>query len=289
LRHFEFQRARSAQEAVALLSEHPADAVPIAGGTDMLVRIKQRLAEPALLIDLSGVPELHGIELTPEGLRIGAMVTHSEIASSPIVEQYAPLIRASSISIGSLQTRNLGTIGGNVMSCVPSNDSPPALLVLDARATVLGPKGERHVRLEELFLAPRCPAVGPGEILTKILIPSEELNAAGAFMKFGRRKAMSLALVNVAACTKVDDKKNSFTTVRLGLGAVAPTPIRARKAETFLTGKPVSEDTLTEAARIAAGEAKPIDDFRSSASYRRELIEVLTRRALTEAIEKRRA
>jgi len=284
LRHFDYAVPHSVQEAIALLSDHSPDVFPVAGGTDLLVRMKQNLSTPKMIIDLAQIPELRGIELTDQGLRIGAMVTHTEIIASPLIRQYVPVVAAASASVGALQTRNIGTIGGNLTACVPSNDSPLPLLVLDALVTVVGKNGKRQLMLEEFFKSPRCSAAGPDELLTEIWIPPEHFGRGSSFVKFGRRKAMTLALVNVAACVRTDRMRNCFDHVRLALGAVAPTPIRARKAEAFLIGRPVSEEAMSQAGRIAADESRPIDDFRASAQYRRELVTVLARRVLEEAL-----
>jgi CO/xanthine dehydrogenase FAD-binding subunit len=284
LKPFAYVAAHSIRQAVDLLSGNSPNALPIAGGTYLLVRMKQNLSTPKMLVDIAGIPELQGIALTEKGLRIGAMTTHTEIVASPLVRKYAPAVAASSASVGAIQTRNLGTIGGNLVACVPSNDSAPSLLVLDARVTVAGKDGPRQIPLEELFAAPHCSALRPDELLVEILIPKERLGMPSCFAKFGRRKALTLALVNAAACVELNGAKDRFVSVRVALGAVAPTPIRARKAEAFLAGKPVRSEVLAEAAQIAAGEAQPIDDFRASAEYRRDLIRVLARRVIDGAL-----
>ena len=284
MRPFAYIAAHSIAEAVALLSENSPNALPIAGGTYLLVRMKQGLATPKMLVDIAGIPEFRGIALTEKGLRIGAMTTHAEIAASPLIRQHAPAVAASSASVGAIQTRNLGTIGGNLVACVPSNDSAPSLLVLDALVTVAGKDGQRQISLEELFAAPHCSSLGPDELLVEILVPAAQLGKPSCFAKIGRRRALTLALVNAAASVEVDGAKDRLVRVRLALGAVAPTPIRARKAEAFLAGKPVRGECLAEAAQIAAGEAAPIDDFRATAKYRRDLIMVLTRRVIEGAI-----
>ena len=145
MKPFAYVAAHSIPEAVALLSENSPNALPIAGGTYLLVRLKQNLATPKTLVDIAGIPELQGIALNEKGLRIGAMTTHTEIVASPLVRQYAPAVAASSASVGAIQTRNLGTIGGNLVACVPSNDSAPSLLVLDALVTVAGKDGQRQI------------------------------------------------------------------------------------------------------------------------------------------------
>lgn len=284
MKPFDYFEAHSLGEALGLLGRYAPDALPIAGGTDLLVRMKRSQVFPKVLVDIAGIPELHGIDLTDKGLRIGSMVTHAEIISSPLVRQHAPVVASASASVGAPQTRNLGTLGGNLTSCVPSMDGAPPLLVLDAVVTVAQGEGRREIRLEEFFISPRCSILTPEQLLVEILIPAEHLGKACGFAKFGRRRGMSLALVNAAACAELDEDGHRFTRTRLALGAVAPTPIRARKAEAFLEGKPAAEEILKEAGIIASEEAQPIDDLRASAWYRRELIKVLTHRVIEKAL-----
>ena len=284
MKHFEYVPARSLDEAVTLLSQYAPDALPIAGGTDLVVRLKQNLAHPKVLVDISGIPALKGVELQNQGLRIGALTTHNEIAHSSLVWRYAPALGEASESVGVIQTRNLGTLGGNLVSCVPSSDTAPPLLVLEAQVVLSGREGPRRISIEDFFVAPRCSAARNDEILAEVLIPASNLGKPCCFEKFGRRKALTLALVNAAACLDFDQAKKTIITARIALGAVAPTPIRARKAEKFLTGKQVQESVLKEASLIAAEETKPIDDFRASAQYRRMLSAVLTRRVLERAL-----
>jgi CO/xanthine dehydrogenase FAD-binding subunit len=286
LKPFDLVTVDTIEEALRILAENLPDAVPVAGGTDLLVRMKQNLVSPRLLVDLSKITELNRIEMVDEGLLIGSMVTHAQIASSDLIRNHAPAVVASSSSVGSAQTRQLGTIGGNLVSCVPSLDSAPPLLVLNAFLTVANVGGRRRIPIETFFVAPRCSLLTPNELLVSILIPREELGKASSFQKIGRRKALSLSLVNAAACVEIDKETRRFHRTRLALGAVAPTPIRARMAETYLNGKEVGAAAIEEAGRIAAGEASPIDDFRSSAQYRSALIEVLTRRVISEALSK---
>ncbi len=284
MKSFDYAVVRSVPEALAMLGQLGPHALPIAGGTDLLVRLKQGAVGPRLLVDIAGIPELQGIALTDEGLRIGSLVTHAEVAASPLVRQHAPAVAAAAAAVGAPQTRNLGTLGGNLVSCVPSLDGAPALMVLEALVTLVSHDGARHMPIEEFFLGPRSSALAPDELLAEIVIPRERLGAAACFCKIGRRKALSLALVNGAAAVELDAARSCVVEARLALGAVAPTPIRARRAEAFLIGKPPQGDVLAEASRIAALEARPIDDFRASAAYRRELIQVVTRRVLEGAL-----
>lgn len=289
MRPFAYAMPRSIDEATALLAESGPDAKPLAGGTDLLVRMKRGLLAPRLLVDLAGLQELRGIEMTPQGLRIGSMVTHAEVVSSPLVREHAPVVAAACGAIGAVQTRTLGTLGGNLVSCVPSLDGGPPLLVLDALVTVAGPHGRRQMPLPELFRGPHRSALVPGELLVEIVIPTANLGMAARFEKFGRRKGLSLALVNAAAAVALAADGERIERAAIALGAVAPTAIRARRAEAFLAGRPAGPEALAEAARIAAEETSPIDDFRASAEYRRHLSATLTRRVLEGAIAGARA
>jgi carbon-monoxide dehydrogenase medium subunit len=262
---------------------HGTHAQVIAGGTDLLVERKIGSGGPRLLVDISRLSELKGIRLTDAGLEIGAATTHTEIAQSAVIATSCPVLAEAARSVGAVQTRNLGTIGGNLVTCVPSMDSGPALLALDASVTLASRARRRQIGLDSFFVGPRKTALGEDELLTSILIPPASLGTAMCFLKFGLRKGQALALVNVAAGFSVDSAHGTLREPRIALGAVAPTVIRASRAEACLAGREWSLEAAAEAGRIAATEARPIDDFRASAGYRRKLIAVLTRRALEEA------
>lgn len=285
MRAFDFAAPKTVDQAVALLAEHSPNAKPLAGGTDLLVEIKHDAPVPQVLVDVSQVEELRNIELSDDGLHIGSCVTHTEIMTSPLVVEHAPVLIDAAHTIGAVQTRNLGTLGGNLVTCVPSMDSGPALLALEAEVTVAGASGLRKMPLGEFFVSPRKTILKPDELLIDIIIPKKNLCKPCDFIKFGLRKGQALALVNVAACLWVDDK-NCFKDVRIALGAVAPVVIRAEQAEAALEGKEITEAAMAEAGKLAVTAAKPIDDFRASAEYRRDLIEVLTRRAVEHAVAK---
>jgi CO/xanthine dehydrogenase FAD-binding subunit len=192
-----------------------------------------------------------------------------------------PALVDAAHSIGAVQTRSLGTLGGNLITCVPSMDSGPTLMVLEVSVTVANASGQRRMPLAELFVGPRKTSLKPGDLLVDIVIPKENLNKPAGFEKFGLRKGQALALVNAAAAFFID--KGKFKAPRVALGAVAPVVIRAPKAEAYLEGRAIGAEAMAEAGRIAATEAKPIDDFRAGADYRRDLIAVLVKRALASA------
>jgi carbon-monoxide dehydrogenase medium subunit len=283
MKPFDLILARDSAEALAALARAGAGARLIAGGTDLLVELKSAERAPSAVIDISRASDMKRIAITEEGLAIGAAVTHAEILDSPLIETHVPAVAAASRSIGAVQTRSLGTLGGNLVNCVPSMDAGPVLLALEAKVTIAAPGSRRQMALEEFFVGPRRTALAPGELLLDILIPKKSLGKPADFQKFGLRKGQALALVNVAASFRAGGAPAAFVEPRIALGAVAPTVIRARQAEAYLEGRSISPEAMHEAGRIAAGEARPITDFRASAEYRRDLIAVLTRRALENA------
>jgi carbon-monoxide dehydrogenase medium subunit len=266
-----------------LLARHAGSARVLAGGTDLLVELGAATEGPLVLVDISRVPGLRGIERTSMGLRIGALTTHAELARSDLLRELCPALGDAARAVGAVQTRNLGTLAGNLVSAVPSMDTGPVLLALDASVALASVRGERTLDLAEFFTGPRSTALAPDELLLNVLVPAASLGKPVSFMKFGLRRGQALALVNAAAGFRIDPADNRLLEPRIALGAVAPTVIRAREAERYLSGRIYSSTLIEEAARIAAGEAKPISDFRASAAYRRQIVAVLTRRALDHA------
>ena len=284
MKAFDVVVARDAGQALALLATHGARAKLLAGGTDLLVDLKSAAHAPEVVVDISRASDLAGIELTEQGLRIGALATHSAVMDSPLVREHFPALVDASHTVGAVQTRNLGTLAGNLVTCVPSMDGGPTLLALEAIVTVASAAGRRQMPLSDFFIGPRKTALKPDEMLLDMVIPRKNLGKPTAFLKFGLRKGQALALVNVAASAWIDPERQTFVEPRIALGAVAPTVIRTPKAEAWLNGRRADPEAMAEAGRIAAGEAKPISDFRASAGYRRDLIQVLTARALAQAV-----
>jgi len=282
LKPFDFIQPATIDAAILALAEYSPNVRILNGGTDCLVELKHVAQSPGVVIDVSRLQGLKGIEIVDAGLRIGAGVTHTEIMADPLIKEHVPAMIDAAHTVGAVQTRNLGTLGGNLVTCVPSMDSGPTLLALDADVTILGAKGTRQSSLTDFFVAPRKTSLEPDELLLEIIIPKENLGKPASFIKFGLRKGQALALVNAASALWVEG--NKFKDVRIALGAVAPVVIRASKAEALLEGQSVSEGLIQEAAKIAVGEAKPIDDFRASKEYRNDLIEVGTRRTLQAAL-----
>ena len=283
MKPFDFIQPSTVDAAVMALTEHSPDVRILNGGTDYLVELKHVAQSPGVVVDISRLKDLKGIDIIDEGLRIGAGVTHTEIMADPLIKEYVPAMIDAAHTVGAVQTRNLGTLGGNLVTCVPSMDSGPTLLALDAEVRILGRQGLRTSSLSDFFVAPRKTSLNPDELLLEIIIPKKSLRKPASFIKFGLRKGQALALVNAASALWVD--KNKFTDVRIALGAVAPVVIRATRAEAVLEGQTVSKELIFEAAKIAVGEAKPINDFRASIDYRNDLIEVGARRTLQSALE----
>lgn len=283
MRAFGLAVAKDAAHAVALLAEHGPSVKVLAGGTDLLVELKSASHVPRMVVDISRAADLKGIAVTDQGLRIGALVTHTEIMRSPLIREMFPALADAAHTIGAVQTRNLGTLGGNLVTCVPSMDSGPTLVALDALVVIAGALGRRQLPLTGFFAGPRKPLLKPDELLVEIIIPKENLGKPADFRKFGLRKGQALALVNAAASLWMNWERNVCVAPRIALGAVAPTVIRAPAAEAYLEGRAITPEAIAEAGRIAVGEARPVNDFRATADYRRDLIAVLTRRALTNA------
>lgn len=289
MKPFKLVAARDTREAVALLAEHGPSVKILAGGTDLLVDLKSAANVPDVVLDISRAADLRGIAMSDRGLRIGALVTHTEIVRSPLVRQLCPALADAAHAVGAVQTRNLGTLGGNLVTCVPSMDTGPALMALDAQVTVTGRDGHRELALADFFVGPRRSALQPDELLVEIVIPERNLGKPCGFLKFGLRKGQALALLNVAASLWVDWERHVFVAPRIALGAVSPTVVRAPRAEGYLDGRAITPEGMAEAGRIAAGEARPISDFRASADYRRALVAVLAKRTLENAYARAKA
>jgi len=281
---FEYHAPTSLAEALDLLAKYDGKARVFAGGTDLLVSMKKREILPEHLISLKGVAELKGVTYDEkEGLKIGALVTLGEIEHSKIIQDDFCVLWDAVQVMASPQIRSLGTIGGNLCSAAPSADTAPPLIVLDASVEIVRTQGERTVSVEKFFKGPGESVLNPDEILTRIFIPHPLKKSSGAYFKLMRRAAMDLAQVGVAVCLSFDSEKRICRGAKIALGAVASKPIRVSKAEQILLNKEMSEAVGKEAGKMAAQEASPRSSIRASKEYRREMIEVLTKRAVMAA------
>ena len=280
MKPFTYLTPATVEEAVALFGQHKETARYMAGGTDVIVKIKDGWMAPDYLINLKQIPGLHDLDkngATGE-LTIGALVTHAMLEQSLLIRNEYPIIYDAVSNIGSLQVRNMGTIGGNLINAVPSADGAIPLVALDGRALLVGPDGERSVMVKDLFVKPYETVLTPGEILTKITIPTQVPRTGSAYIKFGRRAAMELPLIGIGVLLVVDEDLVTCTRARICLGVAGPTPLRAQKAEQLLEGQPVTSDLLTEAGRLAVEESQVRDSVRGQAWHRKEMIRVQVRR-----------
>ena len=255
----------------------------LAGGTDLLPHMKNGTIAPAALVSLKEIRELREIAYVPgRGVVIGARATQNGLVRSPVLQERYPAICETAHSMANNQIRNRGTIGGNLVSAVPSADLPPILIALQANVTLAGPRETRTIPLESFFVRPRCSVIAPDEILTEVVIP-DQVTTGSAYLKFGLRRSGALAVVGVAASVVADGMH--VEEVRIVLGAVAPTPVRACEAESLLRGNRVTEPLLEEVGRAAAHGCRPISDIRGSDEYRRDMVAVFTKRALRKALK----
>jgi carbon-monoxide dehydrogenase medium subunit len=283
---FNYLAPATLDEALSLLAQYKSKARVIAGGTDLVPKLKRReVKAPEYVIDLKGIPGLDKIRQDIGGLTIGALVTIGVVESSPLIQQKFAILAQAAQSMASPQVRNRGTIAGNICNAVPSADSAPALLTLGARLKLISRKGERTINIEDFFTGPNRTALTDEEILLEIKIPDMPPKSKGVYLKLSPRRAMDLAIVGVAVVVVPED--GICKDIRIALGAVAPTPLRTMKAETVLKGQKFNDNLIEKAAKTAAAEASPIDDHRASAEYRRDMIEVLVKRAIKQAIGSR--
>lgn len=279
MRRFDYFEPVSLGEAVALLGRYEGRAQALAGGTDLLVELKEDLRRAECVVNLKKIPGIGGLSFDArEGLRIGALVTAREIETADsVLRHYASLAQAAR-ELGSIQVRNRATIVGNVCRASPSADTLPPLIADGAEALIHGPKGERRVALDDFFTGPGKTVLAPGEVVTELRLPPPAPRTGKVYLKHGRRKAMELATVGVAVSLSDGE-------LRMVLGAVAPTPIRARRAEEILRGRKPDAALIERAAQAAIEDSRPISNVRASADYRREMVGVLARRALQRAME----
>lgn len=269
---------KTVDEAISLFASHGEKAKYIAGGTDVMVKIKERKINPQYLVSLRHLQGLDHITYKNGELRIGALVTHRTLEMSPIIKKAFPILIDAVSHIGSVQIRNVGTIGGNIVNGVPSADGSIPLLTLGSSIRIIGPKGERTMLLEDFFVGPGQTLLEAGEILLEFVIPPLPPHTGSAYWKHTRRAAMELPLLGVAVMISLKDDMKTCKAARIGMGVLAPTPIRARNAEEIMKGKRIDETLLKKAGETAADECKARDSTRGLAWYRKDMVQVLFRR-----------
>ncbi len=270
---------KSVREALSLLAKYGDQAKVIAGGTDVMVDIKYK-EEPDCLVNIKKIPGLGAIQENGGSLRIGPLVTIHELETNKLVRERLPVLWEAAHQFASLQIRNTATIGGNVCRASPSGETLAPLLVLEAKGKLAFSDGEKTEAFKALFQGPGKTSLGAKGLLTEIDVPYPAQGSRGVYLKHAVRGAMDIAMVAVAVLITPNAAKSNLQDARIGLGAVAPTPVRAAKTEAMLRGKPLTAALVKEAAAMAASESSPISDQRGSAEYRRWIVEALTRRGL---------
>jgi len=283
LPEFEYLAPKTVEEAIELLSKYGEEAKVLAGGTDLLVRMKQGVLRPKYLISINGIKELNYIEDRGDHVAIGAATKLRALEKSSLIKELFPALYEAVRSMAGVQIRNMGTIGGNLCNASPAADTAPPLLVFEAEVVIAGPNGRRVVPITQFFTGPGKTVMARNELLVEVRIPKPVKPTGSAFIKIAR-VAMDLAKVNIAVALRMNGKV--VEDVKVALGSVAPTPMRAYKTEEFLKGKELTEDVMWEAAKIVRTEVKPITDIRSTAEYRREVSGVILVDALKKAMER---
>lgn len=280
---FEYLEPTSLEEAITLLSRHGSRAKVLAGGTDLLPSLKERVLRPGYVINIKRIPGLDSISYAPDqGARIGALATIRSLETSPVVkEKYQALAEAARV-LGSPQIRNLATVGGNLCHAAPSAETASPLLVLSASVRLAGAHTERVIPLESFFTGPGATILEDGELLVELLLPEPPPQTGTAYVKHSPRSFMDIAVAGVAVMVALE--KGRVAGCRIALGAVAPTPMIAHEAESLLRGQRPTKGLLELVARKAAAEARPVSDIRASAEYRRDMVRVQTARALRLAL-----
>jgi carbon-monoxide dehydrogenase medium subunit len=283
---FEYLEPPTIKEAVSLISKYAYKAKVLAGGTDLVPLMREKAIRPKYVVSIGGIADLDYIRLdSSKGLSIGALTTIRSIEQSSQLPPRYGLICQATNQMASASVRNVATIGGNMCNAAPSADMAPALIVLSATAKLVSSAGQRTVSLEDFFTGPGSTILKTDELLTEIQVPNPSAHTAGAYIKYTTRGGEELALVGVAAMLTLDTENGTCLAAKVVLGAVAPTPIRARRTELVLKGKKLSQELIEEAAQTASDESNPIDDVRGSAEYRREMIKVITRDTIMQAAE----
>ncbi len=287
MRGFEYLEPTTLSEACELLKRYAGDAMVFAGGSAFTILMKQGLLQPKALVNIKKIEGLRGIRYDPvEGLIIGALVTHHEIETSELLKEKLPILCELEHDVANIRVRNMATVGGNLASGEPLTDLPCVFISLDSRVKISSSSKDRTLALEELFVDYYETALASDEILTQVILPPLEPLTGVEYLRFSSSSVVDKPCVGVSARITLDAKSQALRTVRIGLGCVASTPIRARRAEKILEGKPLDPQRLAEAAASASEECSPLSDLRGSEHYKREMVRVLVRRAVPKACKR---
>ena len=288
MKDFQYLAPRKLDEAALLMAEHAGSAQLLAGGTDLLIFMRNGRKSPDVIIDAKKIPELTQLNLDAGRLTIGAAVSCRTVWENKEISERFPALMDAATLIGGIQIQGRATFGGNLCNASPSADTVPPVIVYGAVAHVVSARGEREVPVEEICTGPGRTSLADDEILVSLSIPAPAANSGAAFLRFIPRNEMDIAVANAAARVDLDEAGETFKAARIAIGAVAPTPLLVEAAGVTLSGKNVNEQSIAEAARIARDAATPIHDMRGTIEHRKQLVEVLTARALRRACDRAR-
>ncbi len=280
---FDYREPDTLEEALALAHDLGEDARVIAGGTALVIMLKQRLVMPDCLISLRQLQTLNRLEATDGELRLGALTPHRAVETSPLIRTHIPVLAETYSQVGTLRIRNVATVGGGLAHADPNQDPPATLMALDARVQLSAVTGRREVALDEFFTDYYETVRQPDELATDVIVPVPKPHSGSVYLKFLPRTADDYATVGVAATVRLDPATGTCQDCRITMACVAPTPVRAREAETLVRGQRLTPELAREAGAVAQRLTDPISDFRGSADYKRAMAGVFVRRALEEA------
>lgn len=282
MKRFDYVRPGNMPDAIAALQAND-EPYLLAGGTDLLIGMKTNAVKPKCLIDLKGIPSIDCIEYD-NGFKIGALTTVRDVEVSPLIREKIPALSEAAGTLGSIQIRNRATIGGNLCHGSPAADMAAILLAMNCELQIATGNGTKTIGLDLFFTGPNSTVLNRNEVLSQIIIPKEIEQFKGIYLKHGPRKAMDIGIVNIAILLDADVSGGFCNQIMIALGAVAPRPIRAKKAEALLNANRLTSELIQEAAKVASDEATPISDFRASAGYRKDLVKNLVAKGIDQIL-----
>ena len=287
MKNFDYLEPKTVAEACALLKQHGGKAKVFAGGSQLTILMKQGLLEPKSLVNIKKIPELKGIRYDAnEGLIIGALVTHREIETSPLVKEKFPVLCEAEREVANIRVRTMGTVGGNLASGEPLTDLSQIFISLDGKAKIAGPGGQRTILVEELFLDFYTTCIAEDEILTQVVLPPLPPRSGIEYIRFSSSSVVDKPSAGVAVRLTLESSGETIQTARIVLGCVGATPVRAHKAEVLITGKKLTAELAEEAGSTASQECSPTSDLRGSEHYKRAIVRTLVKRAAAKAYER---
>jgi carbon-monoxide dehydrogenase medium subunit len=285
MKNFDYLEPTTVTEACAMLKQHAGEAKIFAGGAHITILMKQGLYQPKALVNIKKITELKSISFDiNEGLTIGALVTHREIETSSLVKEKLPVLSEAEREIANIRVRNMGTVGGNLASGEPLTDLSQIFIALDGKLRIVGPDGQRAIRVEELFLDFYTTSLAEDEVITEVVLPPPAPRSGIDYIRFSSSSVVDKPSVGVAVRLTLD--KEAVQVARIVLGCVGPTPVRAKRAEALLIGKILNAELTREASALASQECSPIGDLRGSEEYKRAIVNALVRRATDAAYKK---